>query len=138
LNSLCVIDSSVGISWVRAEQSSPETDQLLADVRLGRPMIVPTFWFTEIANILLVLQRRGKASSVERRAALVVLENLPLMVDEQSTTAAFHAVSDLAEKYGLTVYDATYLELALRRKASLATRDLPLRRAAERCGVPVI
>ena len=133
-----VIDSSIGFSWVHPSQASPETEGLLDLVRAGTQIIVPQLWFTEMANGLLVLQRRKKVTSAERKAALLSLENLAPLIDEQPGPAAFYTVSDLAESHGLTVYDATYLEVALRRKSGLATRDQEIRRAAESCGVKLL
>jgi predicted nucleic acid-binding protein len=63
---------------------------------------------------------------------------LHLEVDEESARGAFGRTSELADKYVLTVYDATYLEVALRRKATLASRDEALRKAAKMGGVSVL
>jgi predicted nucleic acid-binding protein len=56
-------------------------------------------------------------------------------VDEEGTRHAFGKTSELAEKYGLTIYEAIYLELAWRRSLALATRDEALKTAAKKCGV---
>jgi predicted nucleic acid-binding protein len=133
-----VIDSSIGISWVHVEQSTVETDALLRQVGAGPLFLVPPLWFVEIANILLVLQRRKRVSPADRAKYLGFLERLQLQTDEESPLSAFHAVSDLAEKHGLSAYDATYLELAHRRKLALATRDEPLQRAAARLGIKTL
>ena len=138
MNAAWVIDSSIGFSWVQASQATPATEGLLDLVRAGTTIFVPHLWFTEMANGLLVLQRRKKISAAERRSALVSLENLAPIVDQQPGHAVFSDISDLAEKHGLTAYDATYLELALRRKLALATRDQELRKAAIDCGVQVL
>jgi predicted nucleic acid-binding protein len=59
-------------------------------------------------------------------------------VDDEGARNAFDTISDLAEKNGLTMYDATYLELAMRRSLPLASRDQALRSAAKQCGVKVL
>ena len=133
-----LIDSSVGLAWVHQDQATPETDQLLAEVESGISVVVPGLWFLEIANGLLVLQRRKKLTSAERKCALETLARLNLTVDEEAGRAAFQRTSELAEKHGLTIYDATYLEIALRRKLALASRDTNLREAAKRCGLKVL
>jgi predicted nucleic acid-binding protein len=130
-----VIDSSIGIAWVHADQATVETNMLLAEVTAGRVVVVPLLWFAEMANGLLALQRRKKITAAERKTGLTMLEKLSLEVDEESAMAAFHKTSELAERYGLTVYDATYLEVALRRKAGVRTRDEALREAARKCGL---
>ena len=81
--------------------------------------IIPLLWYVEMANGLLRPPRRKKITAAERKSALKTLESLHLVVDEESARAAFHRTSELAEKYGLTVYDAAYLEVALRRKSAL-------------------
>ena len=133
-----VIDSSIGISWVHAEQATVESDALLRQVGVGLLFLVPPLWFCETANILLVLQRRKKISASDRATYLRSLEGLTLQIDDEAPLIAYHAVSDLADKHGLTVYDATYLELALRRKLGLATRDEALRRVAKNLGIKTL
>ena len=133
-----VIDSSVGLAWVHQDQATPETEKLLAEVEAGTTVVVPSLWFLEIANGLLVLQRRKKLTGAERKSALDTLTGLNLIVDEEAAPVAFYRTSELAEKHGLTIYDATYLEVALRRKLPLASRDTALRDAAKRCGLKVL
>jgi predicted nucleic acid-binding protein len=106
-------------------------------VASGTAIVVPAVWFLEMANVLLVLQRRKRITREHRHDALKMLSALNPTVDEESSKAAFHTTSELAEKHGLTIYDATYVELAMRRKLHLASRDTALRNAAKRCGVKV-
>lgn len=133
-----VIDSSVGFAWVHPQQATSETDRLLDEVGQGATVVVPVLWFIEMANGLLVLQRRKKLTPAERKSALRMLSELNLVVDDEAAQTAFKKTSELAEKHGLTVYDATYLEVALRRKLSLASRDEALREAAKRNGIKVL
>ena len=133
-----VIDASVGIAWVRADQATPETGKLLEKVESGERAVVPALWFAEVANSLLLQQRRHRLSTDELKLALETLASLNLVVDEEAAVSAFGQTSELAQEHGLTVYDATYLELALRLKLPLASRDGALRKAAKRCGVEVI
>jgi len=133
-----VIDASVGFAWLHPAQATPETEKLLEQVGNGAQVVVPSLWFIEIANSLLVLQRRKKLTADERKSALETLGALNLTVDEESAREAFRKVSELAEKHGLTAYDAVYLELALRRKLPLASRDESLRQAAKHCGLKTL
>ena len=138
LSASFVVNASVGFSWVYQNQATPETDKLLGEVAAGSTAVVPAFWFLEVANILLMAQRRGKLTVALKKTALTTLENLNLIVDDEGQRAAFHKTSDLAEKHGLTIYDAAYLEVALRRKIPISTRDEALKRAAKQCGVKVL
>lgn len=130
-----IVDATVGFSWVYPSQASAETEQLLVEVEAGAAVVVPSLWFLEVANGLLAAQRRKLLTATERKGALTRLSNLTFTVDEETGQAAFRKTSELAEKYGLSVYDAAYLEAAVRRKLPLASRDQPLRAAAKRCGI---
>ncbi len=86
---------------------------------------------------MLIAQRRQRWTAVERKTALEKLTAMQLTVDEAGSQNIFGKTSELAEKYGLTVYDATYLELALRRSLPLATRDQALKNAAQHCQIKI-
>jgi predicted nucleic acid-binding protein len=135
MSATLVIDSSVGFSWVHPNQATPETNKLLEDVEAGASVVVPPLWFLAMANSLLVLQRRKKLTREERKAALLTLSEMRFIVDDAPAKAAFDKVSELADKHDLTVYDAVYLEVALRRKLPLASRDTALIHVAKKCGV---
>ena len=110
-------------------------DELLAEVAAGATVVVPSFWYLEMANVLLVAQRRHRLTAAQRRTALEELTALQFTIDEEAAQKAFGRISELADEHGLTIYDATYLEVALRRKLWLGSRDEALRNAAKRCGV---
>ncbi|OAM87338.1 hypothetical protein AW736_24090 [Termitidicoccus mucosus] len=91
----------------------------------------------EVANGLIMAERRKRASQADITEALHLVAALPVVTDDET---AQHAVSDtaaLARQYGLTIYDAAYLELAMRRGASLATSDSALAKAAKAAGVAI-
>ena len=90
---------------------------------------VPALWRLEIANVLEMGVRRGRHDAQFRDATLYDLALLPIMVDSETNQHAWHATVRLAERHRLTVYDAAYLELALRRASQLATLDRALRAA---------
>ena len=133
-----IVDASVGFAWVYQDQATPETDHLLNEVAAGATVIVPALWFLEMSNVLLVAQRRHRLTAGQRKAAMEKLTAMQFTVDEEGTRHAFGKTSELAEKYGLTIYDATYLELASRRSLPLASRDEALRNAAKQCGLKVL
>jgi predicted nucleic acid-binding protein len=130
-----IVDASVGFAWIHPGQATPETDRLLNEVAAGATVVVPSLWYLEMANVLLIAQRRHRLTAVQRKAALETLTALQFTVDEEGARRAFGKTSELAEKHGLTVYDAIYLELALRRSLPLASRDEALKIAARQCGL---
>ena len=133
-----IVDASVGFAWVYPSQASAGTDRLLEQIESGAAVVVPSFWFLQVANGLLAAQPRKLLTAAERKKALEQLSNLTFTVDEEACRAAFRKTSELAEKHGLSVYDAAYLETALRRKLPIASRDEALRTAAKRRGVRVL
>lgn len=133
-----VVDASMAVAWVHPGQATPETDALLARVGQGATAVVPALWPVEIANVLLVLERRGKLTAEERATALEALNALDFAVDHEMSALAFTSLSRLASELALSVYDAAYLELALRLKLPLACKDGPLRDVARKRRVTVV
>jgi len=133
-----VVDASLGLAWVHPHQATVETDRLLRRLTEGVTLVVPALWFQEMANALLVLERRRKLRAEERREALATLGGLNVTVDFEGATLAFGKVSEMAERCGLSVYDATYVELALRDGLPLGTTDEALRKAARQSGIPLL
>jgi predicted nucleic acid-binding protein len=138
LSASFIVDASVGFAWAYQGQATLETDRLLNEVAAGATVVVPALWYLEMSNVLLIAQRRRRLTAIQRKAALEKLAAMQFMVDEEGTRHAFGKTSDLAEKHGLTIYDATYLELALRRSLPLASRDEALTNAAKQCGLKTL
>ncbi len=136
MNAAFVVDASMAFAWVLPSQAFSRADTLLRRIEVGDEAMVPPLWFLEVANGLLVAERRKTIAASERRLALQRLSALGLTVDEANARDAFGQTSALAEQYGLSVYDAAYLELAIRRGLPLCTRDRALQSAAERSGIP--
>jgi uncharacterized protein (TIGR03382 family) len=130
-----VADASVAIGWVHPAQATVQTDAMLDALGEGATLDVPALWPLEVANALVVLQRRRKLTQYEREAGLAFLRGLPIRVDHEMAALAFSHLSELASAHQLSVYDAAYLELAQRRKLRLACKDGSLRKAARRAGI---
>lgn len=133
-----VADSSVGVAWAVEAQSSAVTRHLLDDVASGTPFFVPVLWMFEVANSLLVLVRRKRIEPEQYARARWDLIRLNPTIDDEAPRAALGKIADLAEKYVLSVYDAAYLELAVRRGLPLASRDAVLNKAARLSGVKTL
>jgi predicted nucleic acid-binding protein len=135
VNTAFVADASVAVSWSVASQSSELTDRLLDDVASGGVIAVPPLWPYEVANSLVFLLRRRRIQKDDYDAARSLLSKLSVSIDEEGPRRAWIHLADLAQEQSLTVYDAAYLELAVRKQLPLASRDAALNRAAVRCGV---
>ncbi len=130
-----VADSSVGVAWAVLSQSSDAAADLLNDVASGAALVVPVLWTFEVANSLLVLVRRNRITPQQCARACGELMRLNPIADEEGPRLALSKISDLAKQYALSVYDAAYLELAMRRRLPLASRDVALNKAAKLSGV---
>ena len=130
-----VVDASVAIGWVHPAQATPQTESLLEAIADGATVEAPALWPLEVANALMVLRRRRKLTEDERQAGLGWLRRLPLRLDHEMAHLAFSRLSELASAHELSVYDASYLELAQRKGLALACKDGPLRKAARQAGV---
>jgi predicted nucleic acid-binding protein len=83
-------------------------------------------------------ERRKRATQADVTEALHVVLSLPIEIDRDTTRYVAGETAGLARQYALTIYDAAYLELAMRRGAALATSDAELARAAKKAGVAVL
>ena len=132
--SAVVVDSSIALSWCFQDEASPVTDMLFERVR-DSGAIVPGLWHLELSNVLLQAERRGRISTGDVTMRLDLIAQLPILTDQETTIRAWREILTLARAAGLTTYDATYLELAMRRGLPLLTKDNELVRAAKRLGV---
>jgi predicted nucleic acid-binding protein len=130
-----VLDSSIALSWCLPGESG--TDAVQREVA-GAGAIAPAHWPLEVANALLMAQRRQRISADFRNAALRDLAALPISLDGETSARAWDETLRLAEAYRLTTYDAAYLELAQRLALPLATLDGELRVAANALRVSLL
>ncbi len=131
-----VIDASLTLTWCFEDEVTPTTDVVLDHVS-ETGAVVPGLWRIEVANAFQSALRRKRISREYRDECLARLAALPVTVDADTDTYAWTTTLRLAESFGLTVYDATYLELAQRRGLALATLDRELREAAATLNVPL-
>jgi predicted nucleic acid-binding protein len=129
-----VLDCSVSISWCLTDELSPYANQVL-DLLSQTEAIVPMIWHLEMANTFLVSERRGRITVTQSAEAIAFLEALPIEMDMETVAQAWERSLSLGRHYHLAVYDAVYLELAIRRKLPLATIDNRLMESARDCGV---
>lgn len=131
-----ILDASVALAWCFADEAISYADTVLDLLIAGGQAVVPPVWAYEVANALLVGERRGRIGVLEETQFLQQLSSYPVTIESLWTTQIFGAVLTIARETGLTVYDAAYLELALREGLPLATINTDLRAAARKAGVP--
>ncbi len=132
-----VLDCSVAISWCLVDENNPTANAILA-MMPDAEAFVPGIWSLEIANVLLVAERRNRMTQDQSEEAITLLQSLLIQVDTATDANALGATLTLGRQEGLAAYDAAYLELALRLGLPLATIDQRLALAATRCGVDLV
>jgi predicted nucleic acid-binding protein len=134
-----VLDNSVAMLWLLPQSNPagvPVAEKVLAGLLSGRGH-VPSLWALEAANVIARSQRQDKVTQAQASEFISLLDELDLDVDPATAQHALHETLELARQFGLSAYDAAYLELALRKGLPLATLDAKLLAAAEKAGVLV-
>jgi len=129
-----VLDCSATLPWLFASEATAATDRLLGAVADGATAWVPTLWHLELGNVLLGAQRRGRVDKAGTEKFFATLAVYDIWVDTETVGVAWTKTFALGETFGLTMYDACYLELALRKGLPLATLDDQLRAAVGKAG----
>jgi predicted nucleic acid-binding protein len=131
-----VVDASVALAWCFPDESSAYAEAVLLAVK-GRRILVPSVWPLEITNAIVAAERRGRILPKDVAYFVELLEVLEIRQDSLSVGRAFVGILPLARAYGLSAYDAAYLELAIRIGAGLATLDAQLEKAARDADVEI-
>ena len=132
-----VVDASIALAWCFADEATPAADALL-DRLVDEEAAAPALWRLEVANALAMAERRGRLTVAGVTRSVALLQRPTIAIDAEGSERAFRDLLDLARSERLTVYDATYLELALRLGVPLASKDLKLRKAAARLGLALL
>lgn len=135
---LCVLDASVALSWSFEDETSPYAEEIIEALK-STTATVPPVWPLEVNNAILTAVRRRRMPEADAIRLLAVLDTLPLDIDEEVPREALgQRILELGLTHGLSSYDASYLELAMRRGLPLATQDDRLVRAATNTGVRIL
>jgi predicted nucleic acid-binding protein len=129
-----VLDGSVVLAWYFADEADAYADAVAASLA-GAAALVPNLFHLEIANVLIVGERRKRSTEAQASAFLARLAALPISIDGQTAARAWSDAIALARAHGLSTYDAAYLELAIRESLPLASLDDDLKAAAGAVGV---
>lgn len=130
-----VLDASVTLCWLFEDQASAYTDSVLDRLANGQEALTPMVWPLEIANALVVAERRKLIKPALSASFIELLGQLPVAIGRGEAERAFNQVLEAARRYRLSAYDASYLDLAMREALPLATIDASLRNAARAAGV---
>ena len=97
--------------------------------------VVPGIWWYELRNALVVNERRGRLGAADSRSTLADLREMRITIDHEHDEAL---LLDLSRQHELSVYDAAYLEVALRLGLPLASLDQRLCEAASACDIALL
>ena len=131
-----VLDCSVAIAWSFKDEATQSTSSILRSLSSGSGAVVPSVWPLEVMNVLLVAERNNRITKQETKEIISILGELPIEVEEPLIlTDGFLA---LAREHKLTSYDASYIELALRRGLPIATLDKLIQKAAKKLNLKLV
>ncbi len=129
-----IIDNSIVMSWCFKEQTNPLADTILGWLQEASAY-VPSVWPLEVVNVLIAAERKALISKSDSIRFLRLLSQLPIRVQHESTEGLMKDTLGLARDHNLSSYDASYLDLAMKKGVPLATLDKKLRKAAKSVNV---
>ena len=131
-----VLDSSMTLAWYFEDEQTPAAMEVLRHVA-ENGAVAPSLWRLEVANGLQMALKRKRISAAYRDASLNDLGSLAIAIDAETDRHAWTATLRLSDRFGLTMYDAAYLELSGRLRLPLATLDAQLASAAGASAIPL-
>jgi predicted nucleic acid-binding protein len=132
-----VLDASLALQWFLEDEAGRQYGLNALASLSSKRAVVPILWFYEVGNGLLMAYRRKRITFNQIDGFLTRLKALPIEAAQQLPTELLELPA-LAQKHGLTNYDAAYWALAMRFRLPLATTDADLRRAAAVAGVDIV
>jgi len=129
-----VLDTSITLVWCFEDETNDLSEAVLDRLK-GDSALVPSLWRYEVTNVLIVGQRRGRLTEAQAIRFLTLLRRLPIRTDGAEPDPK--ALLAVADRHGLSAYDAAYLELAQRKGLEVATQDKHLRSATLKSGLAV-
>jgi predicted nucleic acid-binding protein len=132
-----VLDNSVTMRWFFGDGKPQELAYAgkVLDAMKQDNALVPVTWGVEVANVIARAEAKGLVTEARSGAFLEMLDGVDIDVDSGTFAQALSGTLQLARRYKLSAYDASYLELALRLGMPLATLDEDLQKAAKKAGV---
>ena len=131
-----VLDASVALRWFLDHPVSAYADRVKQQMLAGARAVVPSLWHLEVANGLAVAERRGVLTAADVDECVADIENLLAQaIETDRGLIPLGPALQTARRFGLSAYDAAYLNVARQERLPLATLDERLRRAAAASGV---
>ena len=132
-----VIDASVVMTWCFKDEVSRYADSILDSLE-HFTAITPCIWLLEVGNVLLVAERKNRLSEAASIRFVALLSELPISVDQEPPERTIKEIFALAREHKLSTYDASYLDLAMKKGIPIATLNDRLISAAKRSNVSIM
>ncbi len=132
-----VVDNSVVMSWCFKDKTNNYADTVLNRLTEAAA-VVPSIWPLEVVNVLLVAERQKRLGESDSIRFITLLSQLPIIVEHERPEMMMKELLALARANNLSSYDASYLDLAMRKGFPIATLDNKLIEAARRIDVPIL
>ena len=134
-----VLDNSVTMRWFFGDGKPDELNYAknVLETMRNASAIVPAIWGLEVSNVIARAESKGLVTEARSTVFLETLKELDIEADFQTHLRSLDDILNLARRYGLSSYDASYLELALREDLPLATLDEDLIKSAEKVGIKI-
>jgi predicted nucleic acid-binding protein len=137
MNENFVIDNSVVMAWCFEDEVNRYAEVILDQLEISTAF-VPSIWALEVGNVLLVAERKKRLSQADSARFIALLRDLPIIIEQEPSEVMFGEILALARDYHLSTYDASYLDLAMRKGLPIATLDKGLIAAAKGSHVPIM
>jgi len=132
-----VLDNSIVMSWCFKDETNDYAEIVLSRLTKATA-VVPSIWPLEVVNVLLVAERQKRLSKSDSIRFITLLSQLPIVVEYERPEMMMKELLSLARANGLSSYDASYLDLAMRNGVPIATLDTNLINAAKKSDVPIL
>jgi len=125
------------MTWCFKDEINQYADAILDRLEVSTA-VVPSIWPLEVGNVLLVAERKKRLSEADSTRFIVLLAELPIIIEQEPPERMMKDILALAREHQLSTYDASYLDLAMRKGLPIATLDNRLKAAAKRSQVPTL
>ena len=132
-----VVDNSVVMSWCFKDETNQYADAIL-DCLSEATAFVPSIWPLEVVNVLLVAERKKRLSQADSIRFITLLSQLPIIVEHERPKRRMTDLLALARSNNLSSYDASYLDLSMRKGIPIATLDTRLITASKKTDIPIL
>lgn len=132
-----VVDNSVVMTWCFKDKTNQYADAIL-DCLSDATAFVPSIWPLEVVNVLLVAERKKRLSEADSVRFITLLSQLPIIVEHQRPERLMKDLLALARSNNLSSYEASYLDLSMRKGIPIATVDTRLITASKKTDIPIL